>query len=57
MDVANYAGAPSPTATLLLLLLHNQLGKWFAEEMRALWNAVFVPLGPVADDAAETVAA
>jgi len=54
VDGANYTGAPSPTATLLL---RNQLGKWFAEEMRALWNAVFVPLGAVADDAAETVAA
>ncbi|KQQ44619.1 hypothetical protein ASF58_20830 [Methylobacterium sp. Leaf125] len=54
MNGANYTGAPSPTATPLL---RTHLMKWFAEEMRALPNAVFVPLGPVASEAVEIVAA
>lgn len=51
---ANYTGAPSPVTTPVL---RAQLMKWFAEEMRALPNAVFVPLGPVASEAVEFVAA
>ncbi|KQP08303.1 uracil-DNA glycosylase family protein [Methylobacterium sp. Leaf93] len=51
---ANYTGAPSPTMTPLL---YTHLMKWFAEEMRALPNAVFIPLGPVAGEAVEMVAA
>ncbi|TXN17265.1 hypothetical protein FV219_00490 [Methylobacterium sp. WL122] len=54
VDGANYTGAPSPTVTPLL---RSQLMKWFAEEMKAMPNAVFVPLGPVASEAVELVAA
>ncbi|GLS46938.1 uracil-DNA glycosylase family protein [Methylobacterium brachythecii] len=54
MDGTNYTGAPSPTA---IPLLRTQLMKWFADEMKALPNAVFVPLGPVAGEAVDLVAA
>ncbi|MHC1999584.1 hypothetical protein ACYQR9_03990 [Methylobacterium sp. CM6241] len=54
VDGANYAGAPSTIATQLL---RTHLMKWFGEEMRALPNPVFVPLGPVASEAIEMVAA
>jgi len=52
VDGANYNGAPAP---LLTALLREQLMKWFATELAVLPNAVFVPLGPVADEAINAV--
>lgn len=51
MNGTNYTGAPVPLA---VPLLRRQVMQWFAEEMRSLPSAVFVPLGPAASD---TVAA
>ena len=50
---ANYSGTPRP---LKNLLLRKQLTQWFAAEMRALPNAIFVPLGPVVAEAVEYIA-
>jgi uracil-DNA glycosylase len=53
IDGGNYNGAPAPLPTPLL---RKQLMKWFATELAVLPNAVFVPLGPVADEAVNAVA-
>ncbi|PPQ36679.1 Uracil DNA glycosylase superfamily protein [Rhodoblastus acidophilus] len=53
IDNENYSGAPSMLATPLL---KKQLMQWFATEMEALPNAVFVPLGPKVTEAVEVVA-
>lgn len=45
---ANYGGAPAITTTPFL---RDQLLRWFAPEMAALPDAVFVPLGPKVADA------
>jgi uracil-DNA glycosylase len=52
VDGANYNGVPAPLPTALL---REQLMKWFATELAVLPNAVFVPLGPVADEAVNAV--
>ncbi|WP_298425189.1 hypothetical protein [Rhodoblastus sp.] len=49
----NYSGAPSILSTALL---RKQLMQWFAAEMSALPNAVFVPLGPKVTEAVESAA-
>ena len=49
----NYSGAPSMLSTALL---RKQLMQWFATEMAARPNAVFVPLGPKVTEAVEAVA-
>lgn len=49
----NYSGAPSMLATPLL---KGQLMNWFADEMRAMPHAVFIPLGPKVTAAVEAVA-
>lgn len=46
----NYSGAP---AILYIPLLRAQLLRWFAKEMRALQDAIFVPLGPKVREALE----
>jgi hypothetical protein len=50
---ANFSGAP---AILSTPLLQTQLMQWFATEMAALPNAVFVPLGPKVTEAVEAAA-
>ena len=53
VDNENYSGAPSMLSTPLL---RKQLLQWFATEMEALPNAVFVPLGPKVTEACEAAA-
>ncbi len=53
LDNENYSGAPSMLSTALL---RKQLMQWFATEMAALPNAVFVPLGPKVTEAVEAAA-
>ncbi len=53
VDNENYSGAPSMLSTAVL---RKQLMQWFASEMAALPNAVFVPLGPKVTEAVETAA-
>lgn len=53
VDNENYSGAPSMLSTALL---RKQLIQWFATEMAALPNAVFVPLGPKVTEAIESAA-
>jgi hypothetical protein len=50
---ANFSGAPSMISTPLL---RKHLMKWFAAEVAALPNAIFVPLGPKVSEAVEAVA-
>ena len=53
VDNENYSGTPSMLSTPLL---GEQLLQWFASEMEALPNAVFVPLGPKVTEACEAAA-
>jgi hypothetical protein len=53
VDGANYNGVPAPLPTALL---RKQLMKWFATELAILPDAVFIPLGPMADVAVNVVA-
>lgn len=53
VDGANYSGAPAPLSTPLL---RRQLLTWFASELAVLPSAVFVPLGPVVDEALQAAA-
>lgn len=53
VDSSDYSGAPSMLSTPLL---REHLTKWFAGEMAALPNAVFVPLGPKVAEAVEMIA-
>jgi hypothetical protein len=53
VDGENFSGAPS---MLTVPLLRAQLMQWFATEMAALPNAVFIPLGPKVTEAVEAVA-
>jgi hypothetical protein len=53
IDGENYSGAPSILSTPLL---KKHLMQWFAKEMAALPNAIFIPLGPKVTEAVEAVA-
>jgi hypothetical protein len=53
VDGANYSGAPAPLSSPLL---RRQLLAWFASELALLQHAVFVPLGPVVDEALQSAA-
>lgn len=53
IDGENYSGAPSMLSTPLL---KTHLMQWFAAEMAAFPNAIFIPLGPKVTEAVEAVA-
>ncbi len=53
VDNENYSGNPAPVATAIL---QRHLMRWLAGEMRALPNALFVPLGSAADESVNAVA-
>jgi hypothetical protein len=53
VDGANFSGTPSMVSTRML---RAHLFQWFATELTALRDAIFVPLGPKVAEAVELVA-